>query len=385
MIPYKFLSVLVMPTDYCNMNCIYCFNSRRSQQITKKMSFETLRQVFSTTIPYYDEVKFIWHGGEPLSMGADFYKKVVELQKEINTNGCKISNSIQSNLTLLDENYARFLLENGFKIGGSFDGTQNELTRHNTSKILSGRDSVLKSGGTVGFICVVQSKNIDCLIEDYEWFKSRKINYTLNQYLAEPPYEKDVLYVPPTHYAKRICELFDYWAQDSKCNITISYFEDFVDYFLYGDKRLCAYNSCLGKHIGVQYDGTIYNCNRDFPAEYSYGNVYDYTDIHECFDSTGFKSMVEQAVKRRNECKETCDIYDFCTGGCNSCAHIGGDISKKNDYVCESLLSIYHHIENKFDDWKNACSKETVANLNPTLAKKLLHFIETKKKNKREI
>ncbi|MBQ4052072.1 MAG: radical SAM protein [Clostridia bacterium] len=370
MIPYNFLSVLVMPTDYCNMNCVYCFNSRKTHQKKKVMTIASLRQLFQITIPYYREIKFIWHGGEPLSMGLDFYKKVIELQKEININGAKIGNSIQSNLTLLDDEYVKFFLANGFKVGGSFDGTQNELTRHNTEKILAGRELMVKNGGRVGFICVVQSKNIDCLIKDYEWFKKKGINYTLNQYMAMPPYDDDELYVSPEHYAKRICEFFDYWANDALCNISITYFEDFVDHILFGAKKLCCYNSCLGKHIGVQYNGDIYNCNRDFSKEYSYGNINDYVDIHQCFDSPGFERMLTRAINRRNHCKENCDIYDFCTGGCNSTAYMGGDMEKGNAYVCQTTRSIYKYIEKQLAEIMSGFDK-TKVKLNPFLISKI--------------
>lgn len=371
MIPYKFLSVLVMPTDYCNMNCVYCFNSRKTNLEKKTMSYDTLQKIFSSTIPYYDEVKYIWHGGEPVSMGLEFYKKTIEFQKEINTNGTKISNSIQSNLTLLNDEYVQFFLTNGFKFGSSFDGIKNELTRHNTEKILSGRNIIIKNGGTVGFICVVQSQNIDYLIEDYIWFKNNNINYTLNQYMTPTPCN-DALYVSPESYVKRICELFDYWANDKNCNISISYFEDFVEFFLFGKKKLCCYNSCMGKHVGIHYDGGIYNCNRDFPNEYSYGNIHDFNDIHECFETKGFQLMLKKAINRRNHCKENCEIYDFCTGGCNSTAYIGGNIERGNDYVCETTIKIYRYIENALSNFLQ--EQDNKYNLNPFLMKSFIRY-----------
>lgn len=363
--PYKHLSVLIMPTDYCNMNCVYCFNGRKTNTEKKVISLETLEKIFSITIPFYDELKFIWHGGEPTSMGLDFYKAAIEMQKKFNSKNVKITNSIQTNLTLLDEDFVHFLIDNDIKIGSSFDGTQNHLTRHNSDKILAGRDLVVKNGGRVGFICVVQSKNIDCLIEDYKWFKKKGINYTLNPYLSAPPYENDELFVSPKHYSKRICELFDFWAMDSECNITISYFNDFINFILFGEKSLCCYNSCLGKHVGIQYNGDIYNCNRDFPQECSYGNIYDYTDIRDCFASKGFENMLTASIERRKNCIESCDLYNFCNGGCCSAAFTGGNMAKANKHFCTIITSVYHYIENRLEEFK------TKTPANNELAKKL--------------
>lgn len=379
MIPYKHLSVLIMPTDYCNMNCVYCFNSQKTTKAKMSISDVTLRKIFSATIPYYDEVRYIWHGGEPTSMGIDFYRKALEMQKEINKNGTIVENSIQSNLTLLDEEFVKFFLENNINIGGSFDGTQNHMTRHNTEQILKGRELILQCGGKVGFICVVQSKNIDHLIEDYEWFKSKGINYTLNMYLTSPPYDNDELFVPAEKYIKKMCEFFDYWVSDKECNINILFFHEFIDYILFGEKSLCSYNSCLGKHIGIRFDGEIYNCNRDFPKDLCFGNINDYVDIHECFESDGFKKIVDEAYKRRKLCKSDCEIFDFCAGGCNSCSVTSGDISKPNDYFCEIIRNIYKYIDNRLSILQKENLSDMEHKVNPFHFKKLKYKANRKK------
>lgn len=256
--PYEHISVLIMPTDYCNMNCVYCFNSRRTTE-KQVMSEKTLRKIFETTIPYYKEINYIWHGGEPLSMGIQFYKKAISIQKELNIYGRKIKNSIQTNLTLLDDELAKFVVKEEIYIGSSFDGSQNEKTRHNTQKIIRGSELLRKHGGRNGFICVVQNHNIEYLIEDYAWFNSRKINYTINPYLVSPSeMENNPLFVPAEKYIHYINKFFDYWVKDTNCNIRISYFMDFINYILFKSKSLCCYNSCMGKHIGVHYDGKIY-------------------------------------------------------------------------------------------------------------------------------
>lgn len=356
MVPYKHINVLIMPTDYCNMNCVYCFNGRRTAKEKNVMSTDTLRKIFLSVIPYYHHVRFIWHGGEPTSVEIDFYRNAIKMQNEINQYDTVIENSIQTNLTLADEEMIRFFLEHDFHIGSSFDGTANDLTRHNSEKILAGRERVIRCGGRVGFICVVQSKNVDRLIEDYEWFKSKGINYTLNTYLASPPFEKDNLFVPAPKQISAICDLYDYWSKDQDCNIHISFFDEFIDHILFGKKSLCCYNSCLGKHIGVRYDGAIFNCNRDFSEEFCYGNIHDYDDVHECFESDGFKKSVACAYQRRKHCMANCDVYDFCEGGCNSCSVTYGDMSKPNDYYCEITKAVYHHIKNSLNDLKKQTS-----------------------------
>lgn len=102
---YEHINILVMPTDACNMNCVYCFHKPYQCGI-EVMSIETVKRLLDITAPFYKSINFIWHGGEPLLMGLDFYQKVVELQKQ---SSCNIKNSIQSNLTLMTSEMAAFL------------------------------------------------------------------------------------------------------------------------------------------------------------------------------------------------------------------------------------------------------------------------------------
>lgn len=235
----------------------------------------------------------------------------------------------------------------------------------------------------MGFIYVVQSKNIDHLIEDYEWFKANNINYTLNMYLSEPPHDKDSLYISPRKCAEKNCELFDYWVYDDNCHIHIYFFDDFIDYILFGEKYLCCYNSCLGKNIGIRADGSIYNCNRDSGIKYCYGNITDYNDIHECFESDDFRRSVDAAYRRREYCKENYSIFDFCSGGCNNCAETGRNYALPNEHMCMITRSVFNHISKKVkvlaQDSDQALVKKL--RLNGMLSEKLIQYFKTNKNN----
>jgi Arylsulfatase regulator (Fe-S oxidoreductase) len=106
------LNVIVMPTDVCNMNCVYCFHKPYCEN-RDFMSLDTLKQLFSITLPFYKKVTFLWHGGEPMLMGQDFYDNVLSLQK---SNSCKVVNSVQTNLTLMTPAFAAFLCKNEISV-----------------------------------------------------------------------------------------------------------------------------------------------------------------------------------------------------------------------------------------------------------------------------
>lgn len=134
---YSYLNMLVMPTDICNMNCVYCFHNEFHEK-QGRMTEETLRKLYSITLPRYKRVNIIWHGGEPLVMGVDFFKLAISLQKEYPD--CKVENQLQTNLTLMNQEYAEFFAKENVGIGSSFDGICNDNLRGNSDQILKGRE-----------------------------------------------------------------------------------------------------------------------------------------------------------------------------------------------------------------------------------------------------
>ena len=334
------INILVMPTDKCNMNCIYCFHNSHHEKLGA-MSLETLNRMFDIVFKSYNNVTFIWHGGEPMTMGLDFYKKVIAMQSQYKN--VNVENRMQSNLTLLTDEMADFFCENNFGIGASFDGVMNEKLRGNTEKILSGRNKIIARGEKCGFIMVVSKKNIDTLIESYEFFKQINANYTINTYVSTPAKNNCELELEANYTSKKIIEFFDFWIKDTKCKIHVSYFERIILHVLYGEKSVCKYNSCLGKWMGIRYDGNIVPCNRYFPEQYSYGNVWKMTQISEAFESEGFKNLLISAVARRKKCK-TCKVFDFCTGGCNNVALNENGICNNEGTSCIIIKTVYYYI-----------------------------------------
>lgn len=334
------LSILIMPTDICNMNCVYCFHNSHHEK-SGKMSLETLHQLYEITLSEYEQVTFIWHGGEPLVMGLPFFQQAIEMQKEYKN--VKIQNRMQSNLTLLSDEYSEFLVANHIGVGTSIDGVLNDQLRGNTSKVLANRDKLLNNGQRCGFIMVLSAKNIDTLIHSYEMFKRLNANYNMNSYVSTPTELNAELLLDAEHTSKKLIEFYEYWKNDSLCNIEVGYFERILKHILYGEKSVCKYNSCLGKWMGVRYNGDVVPCNRYFPPEYSYGNVWDYHKISQAFETEGFKKLLSEAIERRKKCAK-CPIFNFCSGGCNNVALNENGIRNNMGTSCRIVISVYQYI-----------------------------------------
>lgn len=367
---YDTLNVLMIPTDYCNLKCVYCFNKRKTNVHKEVMDDKILEKSFNIIFNDYKKVNFIWHGGEPLTLGLDFFEKVVRLEKKYGKN-VVIENKIQSNLTLLTTEICDYLQKNSFTIGGSYDDSANDYTRFASSKILKGIEIMRESNMSVSLISVITNLNIDTLIEDYEWHKQNKIPYTVNVYEVEKKNRLgDKLAVPVDKYIRKFKEFFDYWFCDIECNIDIRYFDIFVRYFILHQKYLCAYTSCLGKWVSILPNGQIYQCNRYFPEEYSYGNVMDYEHITQAFESDGFKRLLTGAIKRREKCYK-CEAYDLCVGGCNNNAIIDNEIDDNGGYNCQILIPMYLYIKEKISPLLDVDIDDIKDSYNPYIIKLL--------------
>ena len=338
---YEHINLLVMPTDACNMNCVYCFHKPYSTDYGR-MRIDTVKQLLDCVTPHYKYINIIWHGGEPLLMGLDFYKEVLELQKKY---PCKINNSIQSNLTLLTPEMADFFVANNIDISGSFDGIINEQTRGRSDDILSARQLMLERKKRCGFIMVVSGLNLNHLIDSYLFFKDIDVNFSLNLYLDQKESSIAALRLDEENTIYRLNELFDYWANDTHGTTHISYFKNILDFILFQKKSLCSFTSCLGRWVGVHFDGSLSPCNRYFPSKYSYGNIHDYSDIGEAFESQGFKLLLQEAIERREKCK-ICEIYALCNGGCNNVDFNENGLSNNGGLSCRILKAVYLHILN---------------------------------------
>jgi len=329
-----------MPTDSCNMKCKYCFHECFNTS-SERMTLETVDRLLEVVCNSCSSVQFVWHGGEPLLMGYDFYRYVFEKQKMYPRT--KTRNSMQSNLTLLTDKMADLLCDNSVGVGTSFDGILNEELRGNSYAILEGRRKILQRGHSCGVIMVVSNQNINTLLDSYELFKKMNINYGMNTYVSrgaeyDRPFDLDV-----ENAIMKFKDFFDIWIDDKDCSIHVDYYERILQYISSGKKTVCKNTSCIGRWMGVRYDGKIVPCNRCFPNEYSYGNIWDYNSIFEAFDSPGAIKLIGEAIERRKKCL-SCEAYGLCEGGCNNVAYNEGGIKSNGGNTCVIFREIYRYI-----------------------------------------
>lgn len=379
----KGIGVRVKLTDGCNLRCKYCFQKANQYKETK-LDLNILEKFCRVTFPYYDEIKIIWHGGEPTIVGQEYISKCMELVKsQAKIFDVKVKFGIQTNGTLLNSDFVKFLKRENIGVGLSFDCTSNCETRgpistikfNNVKKLLETNDM------DINIISIVSGINYKNLLKDYEYLKQNQINARFDYYEKDIEKYIDLLDIKPEQYIHSMIELFNVWINDENCNIRLEPFGNLITACFQGYSTMCIHNSCLRRWLCIEPSGDVTPCNRIFPKEYTYGNLKDLHDIREVYTSKGFQSLLTSATKRREKCKEVCSIYNYCEGGCNYDALCENGLENNGGFSCLIYKGLFSYIKKTVADKKLFDDLSTNKIKNPMLSRLINRLKNNKTRN----
>ncbi|MDR0876428.1 MAG: radical SAM protein [Treponema sp.] len=344
------LSVLYKYTNQCNLHCSYCYADAAKNNLGS-ISMDQLRSIYQWLADYCamtgrKEFKWTFHGGEPLLCGLDTLKAALALQEEIFTpRGIKVGNAIQTNLTLITNEYVPVLKAHfDSSIGVSLDyGTGARL-------YADGRDSfddvaakvrMLKEEGiSCSIISLLNRRNVNKISEIYHFFKELGTDFSLCRVfpaeLKDNSGGADAL--SDKEYADAIIELFDIWTADPEPAIRVKNLEEFSVSLLTGIPVLCCnVKNCLDCYLCIGPNGDILPCTRFNDAKFLLGNVFNEGPAdflaHRRSDPIG-KNYPPPA-----RCSQ-CDYERICYGGCLHERTLTGE-----SFMCNSMKRIFKHIE----------------------------------------
>ncbi len=386
----KPLYVMLKPVgSRCNLDCDYCYYLEKANLYTEKknhvMSDELLEKFIkeymeSQTMP---QVMFTWHGGETLMRPLGFYKKAVELQKKY-AGGRAIDNSIQTNGTLLTDDWCRFFKENNFLVGISIDGPQefhdeyrrDKLGRPSFHKVMRGMELLNKHGVEYNCMAVVNDYNADFPLEFYRFFKttgSRFIQFTpiverirktgspLKLATAgdvESETELAPFSVSPEKWGSFLCAVFDEWVKEDVGQVFVQLFDSTLANWVGEQPGLCTMARTCG-HAGVmEFNGDLYSCDHFVFPEYRLGNIYArplasmmYSDEQLTFGSDKFDRLPRQ-------CRE-CDFLFACYGECPKNRFVNDRYGNPGlNYLCKGYYTFFNHVAPYMDFMKRELMAE---------------------------
>lgn len=338
----KGITLIVKPTLMCNMKCTYCYEKGVFEHCKNdKMPLETVKKICEV---FGDSIKtWIWHGGEPLLMGIDWLDKATQIIKDNNDN---TTVSIQTNSTLINEEFIEFFKKYNIRPGISFDGIKNEDTRGNTARIMKAMNLLDYHNIAHGAIMVVTEDTIDNIIDEYEYAKKTGIYMQMN--LVMPTYANDnAKELSEDKIVNGIIKFFDYWIKDKIKPTSSRMITSYIDMLIGGNHLFCNNRDCVGKWFGILSNGDIYPCGRDWLNEYDFGNINEMTSAAEILKTPNFINYRKETMEMLNNCA-TCDFFYNCMGGCfgHAIRNRDGNTLRPDKIYCKSTKKILTYMYN---------------------------------------
>jgi len=313
---------------------------------------ETLKAAIDFFCRDQNDIEFIWHGGEPLLAGLDFYRKAVEFQHAWEQKGRKITNFIQTNATLVTSEWARFFAKHNFFVGVSLDGPKefHDQARYNSvhkgsyDEVMRGIDLLRQAGVFNGVICGVSAINCKFPKEIFNFFIAKNIKKLKFARVKNIGHCDDVsaLAISPEQYTDFMIAIFDLWLELDDPEVEIRDIQSVVNLLLGGNKRECIYMGRCDQFVTVYSDGSIYGCD-SFPKT----NVLHFGDVldkpSKVRSDPQLKNFRETMEKRKKHC-QACEWHFICKGGCAKDCYANLNAVEPLSEVCENLKRYFAHI-----------------------------------------
>ncbi len=327
------LSIMVKPaSSNCNLRCEYCFYSdvasKREFPNFGIMSEDTAQNLISSALEFADgeSISFAFQGGEPVLAGLDYFKDFTAFVKENNPKNSKIFYSLQTNGTLLNDEFANFFKENEFLIGLSLDGDfENNSFRKDANgqnsyyKIIKAADLLEKYGVEFNILTVLTGRCADNCEKIYRHFRSKGYKYLqfipcLRPFESE---EESELYMTAEQYANFLIRTFNLYAKDFVRGnyVSIRQFDNLVRMYLGENPEQCGMCGHCTHQFVAEGNGNIYPCDFYCTDKYLLGNICD-TSLEKMANSEKAKDFIRESLQIPDKCKQ-CRFFALCrAGGC---------------------------------------------------------------------
>ena len=322
------------------------------------MSNETLEKftkhyIESQNVP---EVTFSWQGGEPTLMDIEFYEKAVQYQKLYNERGIKVQNTLQTNGTLLTEDWARFFKKHNFLIGISIDGPSDLHDKYRvdnngnptSDQVISGLANLKKHEVEYNVLTCVHAANVDHPLDVYKFLRE-ELETKFIQFIPVVERNSDgtiaEFSVSGKQYGTFLQAIFDEWVKCNVGSIFIQLFEIALAAWLRLPIGLCVFSPTCGNALALEHNGDIYACDHFVTPNYLRGNLLELA-LEKIVNSPAQKEFGMNKSKLLPDNCQRCEVRFVCNGGCpkNRFASIEEGDSGLN-YLCEGYKIFFSYID----------------------------------------
>lgn len=353
----KPFSLLVKPASAdCNLRCQYCFYLDHAalypDSRVHRMDDDTLERMISSfmAVPMPQHA-FGWQGGEPTLMGVEFFRRATQLQQQHGREGAVVANGLQTNATLITDEFARHLAEYRFLVGVSLDGPA-EIHDHyrlaingtgSHADVLRGIGRLQEQGVEFNILVLVNDHNVTQARRVYEYLGER--GYFFQQYIPCVEFGPDAAQLPFTITGRQwgdfLCELYDTWIAHDTRKVSIRLFDSIIAYLVDGARTVCnmGHNCC--QYFVVEHNGDIYPCDFFVESDLRIGNIADMS-WQEAADSGVYRNFGARKAAWNEAC-DTCPHLTICAGECLKHRMYGGNAPRNLSWLCAGWKQFYDH------------------------------------------
>lgn len=366
----------------CNLDCKYCFYLEKEKLFPSNENFKMRDEVLESYIRQYienqdvPEVSFAWQGGEPTLLGVDYFRKIVALQSKY-ANGKKISNALQTNGTLLNEEWAAFLAENHFLVGLSIDGPPklhdhyrvDKKGRDTYAQVIRGLRLLKKYRVEFNTLTVVNRVNSQKPLELYRFLKEQGSGYIqfiplvermadaeatkLGLDLATPPRVDDEQArlpvtdwsVDPKQYGEFLVTIYNEWVTQDVGRIFIQLFDVALGNWMGMGGGLCVFSENCGSALAMEHNGDVYSCDHYVYPKYRLGNVLENT-LGDMVNSESQRAFgKDKSASLPKYCRD-CEVRFACHGECPKHRFLSTPDGERGlNYLCRAYKRFFNHAD----------------------------------------
>ena len=353
------LTITLEPIKTCNINCSYCYcnNDLGTHMDFAELDFTLQRFRDYISSEGFQEIHFIWHGGEPLLAGFAFYRYAFE-QVALLFSDCTVCHFMQTNGLLVDDEFIALFENYQVDVGISLDGPEdlhNSMRRDFNGKgthaqVMAVVERLMPRDVSLGFNMVITRQCIGEESRIYQFFRDLGYGFRVNPMLVSPFREQTLDYLlPHLGYGEILCGLFDAWTHTTERRVPVSPISAYMKAMLSGRTTECQHSdNCVGDNLGVKPGGSVFLCTRF--EEYELGNLND-APLSEIFKSQRANAVAER--QHTIEICQSCKYQPICRGGCPHNAHTAFERVDVRDPYCNDYQMIFSHMKKAlrpFDD-----------------------------------
>ncbi len=342
----------------CNLDCHYCYYLKNEDKKKPGMNHETLESMIVNHMASQPKetpvIDFIWHGGEPMMRGLDFYQSALRLQQQQPSN-TPIQNTIQTNGTLINDRWAAFFADNHFMVGISIDGPQliNDIARIDKSgnssfeRTLRGMRHLKDHNVEFNTLTVINNKSYQYGKTIYRFLKDNGSTYLQFQPCIDHEMDRRFDYdwtLSGKQWGQFLCDVFDEWAANDIGKTYVQFFENCLMILMGQQSQMCHHADTCGQQLMMESNGEVFSCDHYGYDEYKIGNIHhDNASLSKMVNSPQQIKFGQNKHDSLSQKCLRCDFKPLCNGGCPKNRVSKTNNGEDHNVLCEGYEVFFKH------------------------------------------